>query len=297
MNNFDAISYLNSRDVKYRTSGKNIGNGDWVGISECVFCGKDNFHLAVNKSGAVNCWICGKHSIQDFIAKIENCNWRKAKEIQTQFKLDPEFLDSEEEVEYVPVTSYSLPTQFSPVLPDIAKEYLKSRRFDPLELRKKYDAHYSGDYGKYKYRLIFPIRETANGPIVSFVGKDITGKQAVPYLYCEDDLAVVKRRELIFNLDRCQSDSVILTEGIFDAIRVDGIALLSVQFTKAQLLKLKRYKNFYIMFDNDDAGKRMAGKLEGYLTWAENIQYVEYDAHDPAELDYSAARELKRIIF
>lgn len=300
MNNFDTIAYLNSRDIKYRTSGKNIGNGDWVGISECVFCGKDNFHLAVNKSGAVNCWICGKHSIQDFIAKIENCGWRKAKEIQGKFKLDPEFLDSQEEVEYAPVTSYTLPKQFTEVFSQEAKEYIKNRGFDFLNLRKKYGILWSGEYGRAKFRIIFPI--VMDGKIVNWVGRSIINdKNIIPYQFELDSNSLVKRRDLLFNLDSVKSDRAILVEGIFDAINIgDGaVAMLSINFSRSQIIALKNkgIKKFVIAFDSDVAARKRARELERYLAFAESVEHLELPnyASDPGELREEDIKYIRRM--
>lgn len=300
MNNFDAIAYLNSRDIKYRTSGKNIGNGDWVGISECCFCGKDNFHLAVNKSGAVNCWICGKHSIQDFIAKAEGCNWRKAKEIQGKFKLDPEFLDIQEEVEYAPITSYQLPKQFTEIFPNEAKEYIKNRGFDFLNLRKKHGILWSGEYGREKFRIIFPI--VMNGKVVSWCGRSIINdKNVIPYMFELDENAAVKRRDLLFNLDSVKSDKAILVEGIMDAVAIgdSSIAMLSMHFSRSQILALKNkgVKKFYLCFDNEEAAQKRAKELEGYLVFAESVDYIilpEY-SKDPAELIGEDIKYIRRI--
>jgi len=297
---FDTISYLNSKpDIEWKRSGKNIGK--LIGLKECPFCNDSSYHLGISTGPAtfLSCWACGYHNIFEYLVKVEG-SYKKAKQILEQYSLTPDsILEQEEEIEIVRPNSYKLPQEFTELFPTEAKDYLAKRRYDFLTLRKKYGILWSGNFGKNKFRIIIPIREVENGPIVNFVGRDITEKQSIPYLYGPDDNVLVRRGELLMGLDHCNSDKVILVEGPFDQMRIgnNAISILSVNFTKKQLLKLKKFKKFYLMLDNDEPGVRMSKKLESYLTWADEINYVEYDAHDPDSLNDEDIKELKRTIF
>ena len=159
---------------------------------------------------------------------------------------------------------------------------------------------WSGEYGKRtKYRIIFPIY--MNNKLVNWCGKDITeNKRNIPYIFALDSEAVVKRAGLIFNYDNIKTGgSAIFNEGIFDSCRVDGAGLLSVHFTSQQILKIKekKLKNAYLMMDNDEAGRKAQNKLESQLScFVDNVFNVEYDAHDPDELDDEEIKKLKMMI-
>lgn len=302
MINFDITKYLESKDIKYRTSGKNIGN-NWLGVENCPRCGKGGYHCGINlKTGAINCWACGRIKLQEFIQKTsDNCNWRKAKEIQAQFKLDPEFIDTQEEVEYIPVTSYQLPKQFTETFPTEAKDYIKNRGFDFLNLRKKYGILWSGEYGREKFRIAFPI--IMDNKIVSYGARTILENNSImPYMYERDAKAGIHRRELLFGLNHVFSDKAILVEGIFDSVNIGfgTVALLSKWFSTLQILRLKQsgVKKFYLMPDNNDPGSiESFKKLESNLVWADEISYIEYDSEDPGSLEDPDVKLIRRMVF
>lgn len=303
MNNFDFRTFFQVNDINFKSSGKNIGTGaGWLGVETCPRCGKGNYHVAANtKTAAVNCWSCGGIKLTEFIKLLLNTNWRKAKEIQAQFKLDPEFIiDTQEEVEYIPVTSYQLPKQFTETFPTEAKDYIKNRGFDFLNLRKKYGILWSGEYGREKFRIVFPV--TIDGKVVNWIGRSIiSDKNIIPYQFGFDTDVAVPRRDLLFNLDSVKSDKAILVEGVMDAVAIgDGaVAMLSMHFSRGQILALKNkgIKKFYLCFDNEEAAQKRAKELEGYLTFADSIEYIilpEY-AKDPAELREEDIKFIKRM--
>lgn len=299
MNNFDTIAYLNSKpDIERKRSGKNIGK--LIGLKECPWCGDSSYHLGISTgpSAFLSCWACGYHSIFDYLVKVEG-SYKKAKQILDQYSLTPDsILEQEEDIEIVRPSSYKLPQEFTEIFLQEAKDYLRKRRYDFLTLKKKYGILYGTNFGRAKFRIVFPVFE--NNKIVNWVGRDITGNKSImPYMFEKNKVALVPRSELLMGLNHCNSEKVILVEGPFDQVRIgdNAISMLSVNFTKKQLLKLKKFKKFYLMFDNDEPGIEMSKKLESYLTWADEINYVEYDAHDPDSLSDDDIRELKRAIF
>lgn len=60
--------------------------------------------------------------------------------------------------------------------------------------------------------------------------------------------------EWFFNLDNCKGDTLLLTEGVFDAIAVDGAAMLGTSLSPDRIALLHKYKNIYLLFDNDAGG-------------------------------------------
>ena len=64
--------------------------------------------------------------------------------------------------------------------------------------------------------------------------------------------------------------------------------MLSIQFTRSQVLKLKQrgIKKFYLLFDNEEKAQKRAKELEKTLVFAEEVCYIELETgiKDPAEL-------------
>ncbi|NOR27514.1 MAG: hypothetical protein GQ540_03180 [Lutibacter sp.] len=299
MSSFNTERYLNDNGIPYRTHGGNIVSG-YFNIA-CPFCGDHGFHRGIHpQNGYTNCWRCDKQSIESLIKELEQCSWKKAFSIVKKYSIkDCDIIESKEEIEYK--TTLDLPKDFSQHFPQGYKEYIEDRGFDFLELRKKYNILASGSHGKYKFRIIIPI--FMNGRMVSYVGRDVTDKQNEKYKYCEEKNVVVPRKDLLFGLDSVKSRTAILTEGVFDAINVgDGaVAMLSINFTRSQVLQLKEkgIENFYLGFDKGELAQNKAKELEGMLTFAKNINYIELPegVDDLGELNKEDVKSLRRIIF
>lgn len=305
-NNFNVQKYLNDRpDIKFKTSGKNIGN--FFGIETCVFCGCGGYHLGISKEGRVNCWQCSTHSLRDFLLKIEG-TWKAVNATLKKYELEPQEVlnniktkeNQEEKHEHI-IKNYKLPSTFVDIFPNEAKEYLRDRGFDYLELVKKYGIKYSGNFGRAKYRISFPI--IMDNKIVSYGARTILKDDSImPYMYERDEDSGIHRKELLFGLNHVFSDKAILVEGIFDSVNVGfgTIALLSKWFSALQILRLKQsgIKRFFLMPDNNDPGSlKSFKKLESNLVWADEISYVEYDSEDPGCMDKKSVQLLRRMIF
>lgn len=110
---------------------------------------------------------------------------------------------------------------------------------------------------KYNNRIIIP--SFRRGKIIYWQARTITDDKP-RYLNC-----VVSREAVMFNFDELyqSSDKVLfITEGVFDAMHVDGIALLGSKLSDAKieyLQKTRRRKVFVI--DQDANGKKLAEKV------------------------------------
>ena len=91
--------------------------------------------------------------------------------------------------------------------------YLEGRGFDAQYLINKYDLRgtlYTGDI--YAYRVITPIYY--NNRIVSYQGRDFTGKQNIRYATCKPENEIIHHKKILFNLDNSKQESVIVMEGV-----------------------------------------------------------------------------------
>lgn len=69
---FDLIGFLEDNNIYYKTDTKNVGEG-WIGIEECPWCAKSNFHFAIHRRDkTTNCWNCtqAKGTLPKFVGKI-----------------------------------------------------------------------------------------------------------------------------------------------------------------------------------------------------------------------------------
>ena len=143
--NFDTIKYFESKEIEYKTSGKNVTRG-WIEIN-CPFCGNDpSWHCGISPQKLFNCYICGeKGDITKLVKQIENCSWRDAKIIVEQFSEDiTESLQGilpKKELLSIPSLSNSEPYK-------IHRTYLSSRNFNPDYLTRKYKLRFCYNIGE-----------------------------------------------------------------------------------------------------------------------------------------------------
>lgn len=296
---FDIKSYLELKQIEYKSSGKNVARNQYNIC--CQNCGEQNFHLGISSQKELfGCWKCSfSGNIKSLIKKIEKCGWLQAEKIYKQFQLDADIIYEEKEIK--PINKLILPVNFTDVFPQIYKDYLSKRRFNFLQVKKKYDILCSGNYGDFKYRIIIPIFE--NGKIVNYIGRSIIEGADLRYKFCPDSKAVVKRKDLIYNLDNVYGNTAIIVEGAFGVWRMgdNTISFLSSNFTQSQILKLKNknLKKIYIMFDPDKTGREKAEKLENYLTFCD-VYNIELGGERDMDMDKMSdleVLELRRKIF
>lgn len=106
----------------------------------------------------------------------------------------------------------------------------------------------------YKQRLVVPF--TFNGELVGWTGRHINPPDKATPKYLHN-----MQKGFVFNVDRftdTERDIVIVTEGVFDAILIDGIAVQgnSVSAEQAHLIE-KLGKRVILCPDRDKAGKEL----------------------------------------
>ncbi len=292
------LDILDNLQVKYVTKGKNVSRG-WIGLS-CPFCSDKSNHLGIHlESGAFKCWRCSKKGhISFLLQKILQIPKYQAEEILK----DVEFASKMERLENRSRNPLQVNTLFNSYifpLPSEYREYLISRSYDPDLLQRKYGVRAGGDIGEQKFRIVAPI--TLNGQIVSFIGRDISGSSQQRYKMCYDDDALYPRREVLYNFDTV-SDTICIVEGVTDVWRIgDGsVATLSTAFSTEQitLILTKKIKRAFILFDSEDMAQKKAEDLAARLTIKiPNVEVIQLDAGDPAELSEEDVKLLRREIF
>ena len=76
-------------------------------------------------------------------------------------------------------------------------------------------------------------------------------------------------KHVLYNIDNCKSDTVVMVEGIFDVMRLgkyDVCASFGTSFMAEQLLLLKPYKRIFMLYDSEGPAQEKAKKAANMIT-------------------------------
>lgn len=292
---FDVKSYLDSINVSYKTSGKNVTAG-WIQLN-CPYCPDPSFHLGVSERNLFNCWRCGtKGDIFKLVMDLQGISYytaidrlakyylSDAKELRVdiQKRYDPNVLPEKEIIKDFP----------QPYL-----EYLQSRGFDQ-SIIDKYHLLPCGNLGKYKFRTIVPVIE--DGKIVNFTAMAMMG-QSIRYIHCPNEQAIIPMKECIYNIDSVK-DSAVIMEGVTDVWKFGdgGVATFGIEYTSQQInvLAKKKLVRAFVMFDAEELAQRKANKLAAQLSsFVKDVEVLELKDGDPGSLSQDEIKKIKSDIF
>lgn len=287
--NFDVLSYLQSRNINYKHSGDNVSSG-WIGIS-CLFCIDHSNHMGISlKTKAFNCYKCAETgSAVKLVQTIEGIS-----SIKQVFTIIEEFTGGQ----YTPKEKHYqskvlLPSGTSKKLTPNHINYLIKRKFDPEAVTKQYDLYGTGPLGDFKHRLIIPVK--MNNRLLSFVGRDISGKSELPYRNSSDTYSIKDVKQCLYNIDSILQNKAVIVEGIFDAWRIgDGaVATFGTKYTHEQLRLLRGLKRAYVLYDSDaiPLAHKLAHDLSAIVP---SVEVLELDAGDPDAMSEDDVRALRR---
>jgi DNA primase len=279
--NFDFLGELEKRNIAFKTSGRNIGQ-NYIGMN-CPFCGDERNHLGVNKhNGSYSCFVCGAKGSFKYLV----------------YKLTGEWINSSR-FEIVPQEPSSRATNLDfdfDSLSSRAKDYLFNRGYDPEELIDKYKIKDGGLIGKFKYRIMIPY--FMNNKLVTYSGRDYSGVQEPKYLHLDQESSIMSCKEVLYNLDNCKDQSIILTEGIFDSWRLGtgSTALSGKSLSTNQFAYLKKFQRIFIALDQDAVieANNIADQIESEFN---DVFIISIPTKDPDSLSKDQVIELKQQIF
>lgn len=289
---FDALRYLRDRRIKHVTAGKDTSAG-WLGVS-CPLCRDPEQHGGFSLAdGHYNCWRCGGHPVEDVVMALERCEWHEACAIV---------------IEYTDHGTGRRPPQ-KPVLKQIAgslswppgtmplqaqhKAYLAGRRFDPDFLAAKYGLMGTGPVGPYAWRVMAPV--LVAGRMVSYQGRDITGRADLRYKACRKELELRDHKTVLYNADNA-GDSVVVVEGVFDVWRLGhgAVATMGTSVTRAQVAEMGKFRKVFVLSDPEPEAQAKAGRLCAQLAvLGVQATNVILDSGDPADMAQGDADKLK----
>jgi len=256
----------------------------WVN-TRCPYCGDRSNHGGFTVSGSVfNCWKCGRHNIEYTLRRILDVSSDSLQDIIERYQTRSSLLNTQNRRK-ASKESIKLP---GGRLEKVHQRYLFNRGFDPFYLEKKYKLQGTGPVGDWKFRIIIPIFYKGN--LVSFQGRSILDNNSISrYKTLEVEDSVISAKDVLFNIDSCISNKIVITEGPFDAMRLgDGVACtLGTEMTTQQIeLIAYRFSKAIFLFDPETKAQHRAEKQGSDLAalgLEVDIADLELD-HDPGDL-------------
>ena len=278
----DAEALLTEAGISYVSSGKNIGANGWIGI-DCPRCSDQSNHCAIVPSGTNwTCWSCGgKGSITKAIQVLGMLPYNTAAELVKKYSNK---FHHETDIEFQNVPEVVLPG--TPKLSTQTKRYLRNRGLSPLYLQQNYGVVDGGTDGKYKFRVIIPVY--MNNTLVTYIARDVTGRQELRYKNLPAHESKLPTKQVIYNWDNIHKRAVVC-EGAFDswAIGLDACAVLGTAMSDAQIKLLSTLDEAIILFDNSKKAQARAEKLDCVLSFCgvdSKVALLPEGVDDPGEM-------------
>ena len=295
---FDAKQFFIDYGIDSASEGNKHTRQGWVQVP-CPFCsGNPGYHLGFNLAhDYFNCWRCGFHPITKVIRTFAVCSWHDAKQLKKQYRSRSK-LEQTPEQKRIKQKKLKLPSNMGKLgSRDFA--YMERRGFDPYHTMGEWGIVSSGPTGGYKHRILIPIHY--NNVMVSYQGRDTTGKSRLRYKACKKSDELIHHQSILYGLDKAKKgDTCILVEGVTDVWRMGpgsvscfGIATQTSQIT----LLAENFTRVFVMFDDDPQARREADKIGSNLSvLGVEVEICVIDG-DPAELPQATADEYRAELF
>ena len=292
---FDGLKFFDDYGIDYYSHGKNISSG-WLGLN-CPKCSDVSQHLGFNpESGAFVCWRCGKMSVKEAIKDLTGKTWPEV------YRIFEKYAKGTREKTYAKVIKekdidVNLPAGILPKFSKKHRQYLENRKFDADELIVNWDLKATGHLGAYKHRILAPI--TLNNVLISYQGRDITGKSSMRYMACRGELEKINHKNSLYGIDEVPGQSVVVVEGITDVWRLGygAVATFGIKYSESQVLLLSKFKRIFVLFDEyDDNAQEAAEKMVFCLGLLGNdVQKINTGLDvDPGDMSDNDALHLMR---
>lgn len=268
-------------------------NPGWVNV-ECPYCLDGKKHGGFNLAGGYfHCWKHGGRRLESVIGKVLRLDHHKTSEVLSSFGGAPSFTERLNKRE---AKAKSLILPGGPLTKPY-RDYIRDRGFSPAEIVRKYGVQAGGPIGDWRFRLMIPFY--LKGKLVTYQGRDISGKQKLRYKTLGIEESVIDPKDMFYGLDYVKGDRVGVVEGVVDSWRMGPgfIASLGTSLTPAQISYLrKHFKTVFFLFDPEAEAQGKAMKN------AELIASLGIDAHivdiesdsDPGDLPPEEALSIRR---
>lgn len=287
----DIIKLYNDFNISHSQNG----HRPWIHI-QCPFCGDHKQKLGYctdpssRYAGAYTCWRCGGKNVRKVLSTILNLPSHQVKEIIERYSGGATTYT--EKKEQKKAEECHLPAGTTE-LTKAQRQYLIDRNFDPDYLAKTWGIKGTGPVGPYKHRIIIPIY--FEHQLVSYQGRDITGKSSMKYKACPSELEKRDHKHCLYGEDLVEGDTIVVCEGVTDVWRLGprAVATFGIKYTLMQMNLLTKYKHVFILYDNDPQAVEQAEILASFLsTYQIDCEIIDLVKGDPADLSVEDARQL-----
>ena len=290
----DIIQFLKDYEIDY-TEGpdKNVKAG-WIGMN-CPFCPDPSNHLGYNVDDdkGFRCWRCGWHKRDETIAELAGTGIQHARAILQKYEGKSDLATSQEKGRQK--KPFRLPSFTGPFLP-AHKKYLESRNFDPDRLQQEWNLKGTGPISSldgidYRLRILAPIYWM--GQMVSFQGRDITGKSKTRYKACPVEYEIVEHQKILYtHPNRKPGGTGFIVEGFTDAWRIgiNAAATFGIEYTWSQVKQICRmFERVFVLYDEGEQAQQQAENLVKDIRFR-NIPAVNIPVKDdPASMSQEEA--------
>lgn len=292
---FDAIKFLRDYNIDHVIQGHSRARPGWVQI-HCPFCaGSRGYHLGINLLGEYSsCWRCKGKSIPAVVQALLNCSWPQAYQLVKQYNGRTR-LPEKYQKKIKTNKNVAWPTG-TDKMTDRHAAYLINRKFDPDWLEEIYGLRGTGPVGEYKHRIIAPI--FLNGQMISYQGRDITGKSDLKYKACAEIDEAYDHKNSLYAVDLVKGTSAVIVEGFADAWRLGpgAIATFGTAFKAAQVKMIyERFNRVFLLYDAEAQAQKSAKDMGLKLSVAGvQVELLLLDEGDPGEMSQDDANHLSR---
>lgn len=282
--------------IPYKEGGEHhhVREG-WIGI-DCPYCSRNSqrYRMGYNlQSSRLYCWVCGKQPLGKTLMEITDESYPKLKS-----------LIGELERSYVPDIKVYGKVKIPAGVGDLHRahrDYLRKRGFDPDEIMDVWSIQGIGIAGRLAWRLFIPI--TFQRKIVSWTTRSIAFNASERgqgrYISARAEESAMSIKTLLYGEDNVNY-AIAVCEGPTDAwaLGIGAVATLGVGYTEAQLIRISKYPERYIVFDSEPDAQKRAHKLCSDLSVFPGSTHniILETGKDPASASKKEIQEIRRLL-
>jgi DNA primase len=290
------ISFLNDKSVDYSIKSNHIAIAD-------PFKSPDpgltlRFYFDTGKCVGYRSGFKG--SIYSVVKEVTGCSIGEAKRIigeSSKYSFDdiinkkePEKIEDKSKVFFPAFTNFLLDERDSDTYRS-AYKYMRDRGITDQQIFD-YKIHYcwAGDFDN---RIMIPYMQ--DGKFVFWQGRTFSDS-GLRYAFPKREEYNCGSSDFLFGIDNIKSDELIICEGPFDAITINGVALggKSLSSNQLKLIVRKGFKKIILAIDNDKAGYEMCDKVANQLRpYVDLVRYaIPEGGKDWNEIGFDKSKEI-----
>lgn len=295
---FDAYSFLIDYRIDFVSGPAEDTGKNWYGVT-CPLCNDPKMHGGFHKTGGgFFCHRCENKYLLEVISALSGVRRNEAFAILKQYGVSfSKHVDVKKEYK-----RKDIDVKFPYGTRELRKphqQYLRERNYNPFELERKWGILGTGKFaGSWSHRVIIPVYDE-KGNLVTYQGRDITGKSPVRYKALENEKSILDLKYCLYGIERVKGRRVVVNEGAFDVYRLGygAVAFFGASHTTAQISLLSSFDTVFLFFDQNEPESIVKGEM---LTFDLNLIGVEtYNVEadidcDPGDLDDEDAEYLMR---